>query len=299
MDPVPAISVQRLVKQFGKNNAVRDLSFEVPVGRVCGLVGPNGAGKTTTIKILLNLLQPDAGQVRVLGLDPWTDSLELRRRIGYVPEHHNIYQWMKVNQVLEFAAGLFPTWDWQEVERINDVLQLPRDRKVMNLSRGELAKLALITALAHQPVLLILDEPTSGLAPLIRRDFLDAIALLIENHDRTMFFSTHILSDVERVADHVIEMDQGGIVADQPLDELRSRFVKASFLFDNPPPPELEVPGARRVEKGLREWVAVLDNNETIIRELKLHLGASDCLTQPLSLEDAFIELVNKEAVSK
>lgn len=230
-----AIRVESLAKRFRKIVALDDVSLTVPSGCICGLVGPNGAGKTTTIRILLDLLRRDAGTVRVLGLDPARNAFEILSRVGYVPEKHHIYGWMRVQDVLEFAAGVYPKWDWDQCKQVNDILDLPTDRKVKELSRGELAKLALLVALGHKPELLILDEPTSGLDPLIRREFLTAIVGLLKDANRTVFFSTHILSDVERVADRVIVMSEGRVVADDTLDALRGRFCKVSFLFKSPP----------------------------------------------------------------
>lgn len=293
--PEAAISVEFLGKRFGKNVALRDVSFAVPSGSICGLVGPNGAGKTTTIRILLDLLRRDSGAVHVLGLDPARSALEILSRVGYVPEKHHIYGWMRVQDVLDFAAGLYPGWDWDQCRQVNGILAVPTDRKVQAISRGELAKLALMVALGHKPELLILDEPTSGLDPLVRREFLTAIVGLLKDAGRTVFFSTHILSDVERVADRVIVMDKGRIVAEDTLDALRARFSRVSLLFKTPPGEEFEIPGARRVDKGLREWVAVFDGGKRDFADLARRLPVADVVAQPMTLEDAFIELVEKK----
>ncbi len=290
----PALSVEHLTKRYGKTIAVNDISFAVSPGSICGLVGPNGAGKTTTIRMLLDLIRPDAGTVRVLGLDPARDRLQILSRVGYVPERHQIYQWMRVQQVLDFVAGVYPGWSWQECELLNDILDLPLDRKIKELSRGELAKLALIVALSHRPKVLILDEPTSGLDPLIRRDFLSAIVGLLRDTDRSVLFSTHILSDVERVADRVIVMNEGSIVAHDSLDGLRERFCKLSLLFKSPPDEDWEIPGARRVDKGLREWVAVVEAG-TDITQFRHDARIADVVTHPMTLEDVFVELVRKK----
>jgi len=292
--PELAINVDRLNKRFRKEVAVDGVSFAVPSGSICGLVGPNGAGKTTTIRILLDLLARDGGAVSVLGLDPARQAFDILSRVGYVPEKHHIYQWMQVQQVLDFAAGVYPRWDWAECKQVNAILDLPIDRKVKDLSRGELAKLALLIALGHKPELLILDEPTSGLDPLVRREFLRAIVGLLKEANRTVFFSTHILSDVERVADQVIVMDEGRIVADDALDALRARYYKVSFLFELPPAEGFEIPGARRVKKGLREWVAVFEGERKDLGELTRGMRVTNAAIEPMTLEDVFIELVGK-----
>ncbi len=293
--PEVAIRVERLVKRFRKEVAVDDVSFSVPSGSVCGLVGPNGAGKTTTIRMLLDLVRPDSGTARVLGVDPTRNAFDIVSRVGYVPEKHHIYEWMRVEQVLGFAASVYPGWDWERCGQVNEILDLPADRKVKELSRGELAKLALIVALGHKPELLILDEPTSGLDPLIRREFLTAIVGLLKDANRTVFFSTHILSDVERVADRVIVMNEGHVVANDTLDAIRTRFCKVSFLFQTPPDADFEIPGARRVEKGVREWVAVFEGDQFDLSAVTGGLSFADVTTQPMTLEDVFIELVAKK----
>lgn len=294
------ISAKNLGKNFGKKSAVVDMSFEIPRGTVCGLVGPNGAGKTTTIRMLMGLHPPTSGSIRVLGLDPMKDGLSLRQRTGYVPEKHHIYGWMKVQRVLRFVSEFYPRWDWGECKRISELLSLPMDRKVKQLSRGELAKLALAVALGHKPELLILDEPTSGLDPLVRREFLTTIIGLIQKEERAVLFSTHILSDVERVADKVIVLNEGRIVADDSLEALRSRYTKASFIFAAPPAADLQIPNALRLEKGLREWVAVFAAcNGDEIKSLSQRIGATDCLVQPMTLEDVFVELLNPKGRDK
>lgn len=289
-----ALSVEGVTKRYRKHVAVDNVCFAVPAGSICGLVGPNGAGKTTTIRMLLDLVRPDAGSVRVLGLDPTRDRHEILLRVGYVPEKHHFYRWMRAEQVLDFAAGVYPSWNWEEARQLNGILDLPLDRAVKDLSRGELAKLALIVALSHRPEALILDEPTSGLDPLIRRDFLSAVVRLLKDTNRTVLFSTHILSDVERVADRVIVMNEGTIVAHDTLDALRTRFWKLSLLFKSPPDEGFAIPGARRVDKGLREWVAVTEAG-TDIDQFRRNENIADAAIHPMTLEDVFVELVTKK----
>ena len=293
---ITPIRLDNVSKWFGPKAAVQDVTLDVPEGCVCGLVGPNGAGKTTAIRMMLGLLPPSRGSMRILGLDPTRRSLELRRQVGYVPESHHIYPWMKVKQVLWFAARAYPTWSDVACGRAIRLLNLPTDRKVKELSRGELAKLALTVALAHEPSLLLLDEPTSGLDPLVRHDFLAAIIELIQAKQRTVFFSTHILSDVERVADRVIVMNEGLVVANDTLDAIRGRYMKASMVFDEPPPPDTSVPGAVSVERGLREWVVIFEQKQDAeIRAAAATLGARDCAVREVTFEEAFVQMLRPE----
>lgn len=219
-----AVVVEGIGKWFGAKVALHDVNIVVPEGSVCGLVGPNGAGKTTLLKLLLDLLRPTSGRVRVLGLDPARESLVVRQRVGYVPETRHIYPWLSGERLLRVCADLYPTWDDQACGRINELLKVPLARKVADLSRGELAKLSLLVAMAHGPRLLVLDEPTSGLDPIVRREFLSSIRELLEQRDRTVLFSTHILSDVEQVADRLVMLDRGAVVVSETLASLRERF---------------------------------------------------------------------------
>jgi len=293
--PDPVIKIDGLTITFGKKAAVQNLDLEIPRGSICGLVGPNGAGKTTTIKTLIGLLSPSSGNVKVFGLDPLQETVEIRQRIGYVPEKHFIYEWMKVKQVLKFTSEIYRNWDWEECNRITEFLALPEKLEVKKLSRGELAKLALTIALSHNPELLILDEPTSGLDPLIRREFLESIIRIIENGDRSVFFSTHILSDIERVADRVIILDQGKKIADDQLETLRSQYIKASFVFNSPPNKDTVIPDSLRTEKGIREWVAIFCGpDEDRIQAISEQVGASDWMVMAMTFEEVFIELLSK-----
>jgi ABC-2 type transport system ATP-binding protein len=288
------MSVRNLVKRYRKTLAVNDVTFDVPRCSVCGFLGPNGAGKTTTIGILTGVIPPTSGTVRVLGLNPQKQSLALRQRIGYVPDIPHIYKWMTIAQVFRFVAGIYDQWDWDDSKRIVGLLGLPMNRKVKELSRGESAKLSLTIALAHRPQLLVLDEPTTGLDPLVREEFLEMIRELLRNRELTVFFSTHILSDVDRIADRIIVMDRGRVLAQGPVEELRRRYTKASFLFATPPATDLVIPGAARVQKGVREWVAIFEAmSEPRMKELAVQIGASDCMVQPMSVEDIFLDLFN------
>jgi ABC-2 type transport system ATP-binding protein len=288
----PAILIHGAVKRYGRKFAVDGISFSVPAGTVCGLVGPNGAGKTTTIAMLLGLIRPTAGGVRVLGINPVTDAFRLKQRVGFVPEQQNIYDWMKVHQAPSFARRLYPTWDDAECKRLVSLFELPEKQRVKTMSRGQVVKLSLAIALAHRPRMLILDEPTSGLDPLVRRNVLSIIQDLIRTRESTVLFSTHILPDVERVADRVIVLNSGRVLADEPLETLRRRFVKASLIFPTPPADSVTIPHALRVEKASREWVVVFPPlGEQRIGEIARNAVATDWLLQPASLDDAFMEL--------
>ena len=231
-----AIRVENLVKRFRDQRAVDGISFSVPEGAVFGLLGENGAGKTTTIQTLLGLLAADEGKVEVLGLNPAKKGLDVRRKVGYVPEVPALYDWMTVNEIGWFASGFHPdgeagpaTYLSRYVELMKG-FELPSKRKIKELSKGMRAKVSLAVALAAEPKLLILDEPTSGLDVLIRREFLESMVDLA-GMGRTVFLSSHQIGEVERVASHVALMHKGKLLLAEPLDDLRARTFLISVSF--------------------------------------------------------------------
>jgi len=216
-----AIAVRGLSKRFGRRLAVDSLTFEVPEGSVCGFLGRNGAGKSTAIRMMMNLLDPSAGSVTLLGLDSRRDHTALMQRVGYVSDTPALYDWMKVRQLIRFTAGFYKRWNQPRVDSLLDQFSLDREQKVRHLSRGTQAQLALVLALGGDPELLILDEPATGLDVMVRRNFLESIIQLIQQEGRTVLFSSHLLHEVERVADQVIIIDQGRLVKSGSVDDLK------------------------------------------------------------------------------
>ncbi|MFO0950043.1 MAG: ABC transporter ATP-binding protein [Isosphaeraceae bacterium] len=241
------IRVEGLTKLYRNHAAVDRLSLNVPEGSVFGLLGENGAGKTTTIQVLLGLIAPDAGRVSVLGLDPARRGLEVRRKVGYVPESPVLYEWMTVTEIGWFAAGFHtdcPGGQAGYQSRFGELTRgfnLPPGRKIKALSKGMKAKVSLALALAADPSLLILDEPTSGLDLMVRREFLESMVDLA-GAGRTVLLSSHQIGEVERVASHVALLHTGKLIVAEPLDELKATTFLLSVTFasrDHPAgPPE-------------------------------------------------------------
>jgi ABC-2 type transport system ATP-binding protein len=216
-----AIAIEGLSKRFGNRMAVDGLTFEVPVGSVCGFLGRNGAGKSTAIRMMMNLLDPTAGRATLLGLDSRRDHTALMERVGYVSESPVLYGWMKVRQLIRFTAGFYRRWNQARVDSLLDQFAIDREQKVRHLSRGTQAQLALALALGGDPELLILDEPATGLDVVVRRNFLESIIQVIQQEGRTVLFSSHLLHEVERVADQVIIIDNGRLVKSGSVDDLK------------------------------------------------------------------------------
>jgi ABC-2 type transport system ATP-binding protein len=246
----PAIRFETLTKRYRGQVAVDRLSLDVPAGSVFGLLGENGAGKTTTIQSALGLIVPDQGWVETLGLNPQRHSLEVRRRVGYVPEQANLYDWMTVAEIGWFAAGFHPEPKrgpdayLERYRRMAEGFALPSGRRIKHLSKGMRAKVALSLALASAPELLILDEPTSGLDILVRREFLESMVDLA-GEGRTVLLSSHQVAEVERVASHVALLHQGRLILSEPLDELRARTFLLTLTFsgrEHPQAPPADLP---------------------------------------------------------
>ena len=191
-------------------------------GGVYGLVGANGAGKTTLIKHILGLLRAESGSVRVFGLDPVADPVGVLSRIGYLSEENDLPGWMRVDELIRYSRAFYPTWDDGYAEELRQAFALDPAAKIKNLSKGQKARAGLLIALAYRPELLVLDEPSSGLDPIVRRDILGAVIRTIADEGRTVLFSSHLLEEVEQVADHVTMISQGTIVLSGSLDAIRA-----------------------------------------------------------------------------
>jgi ABC-2 type transport system ATP-binding protein len=220
-DTAVPIDIKNLTRRFDAKLALDGVSLTVPRGCVFGLVGENGAGKTTLIKHVLGLLRAEQGSVCVFGLDPAVDPPGVLSRVGYLSETRDLPGWMRVEELLRYTQAFYPRWDESYAESLRKQFALERKTKIKNLSRGELAKAALLLALAYRPELLVLDEPSSGLDPVVRRDILEAIVRTVADEGRTVFFSSHLLDEIERVSDRVAMMVNGRVVLNGALDEIR------------------------------------------------------------------------------
>jgi ABC-2 type transport system ATP-binding protein len=215
------IDVSELTRRFGAKTALAAVSLSLPRGAVYGLVGANGAGKTTLIKHILGLLRAESGSVRVFGLDPVADPVTVLSRIGYLSEENDLPGWMRVDELIRYSRAFYPAWDDSYAEELRRAFSLDPTATIRNLSKGQKARAGLLVALAHRPELLLLDEPSSGLDPIVRRDILGAVIRTIADEGRTVLFSSHLLEEVEQVADHVTMINHGQIVLSASLDSIR------------------------------------------------------------------------------
>lgn len=287
------IELDHLQKTFAGKIAVNQLSLNIPEGSIFGFLGPNGAGKTTTIKMMLGLLKPDGGRGSIFGLDIVKDSVKIRQRVGYVAESQSMYGYMTVTEMINFCCSFYPQWNQKTVDKYLDIFHLSRKEKIKNFSKGMKTQLALILALAPEPELLILDEPTSGLDALSRQEFLRIIIEEISVQGRTVFFSSHQLHDVERVADQVGIINHGKLLEIRQMDELKSTVKKIRVVFQREPDRDLfSQPGIVKVEKQGSAYLIAVENNLTeIISKIKQYPHFTlDIIDQ--NLEEIFIEKV-------
>lgn len=285
------IDAQELTKDY-PSFRFGPVSLQLEPGYVYGILGPNGAGKTTLLKLLMGIVKPGTGSVRVFGLDPRLHERAIKQSIGFVPEEPFVYQDMNANWFGRFAGAHYPTWSDERYGQLLQDFDINASAPSKTLSKGTRVKLQLALALAHNPRLLILDEPTSGLDPLIRREILDQIGAVVQDEERTVLFSTHITEDVERIADYIVFMIGGQVALKDTRETLRDQWYE--LLVDAPAMEGL--PGlisAKTMGNGVVR-VAVTEAARALA--FMQRRGYSPLHQRPLSLDEILGELACKEA---
>jgi len=294
MSEPTVIQTRGLTRYYGARSAVYDLNLEVPRGCVFAFLGRNGSGKTTTIRMLLGLLEPTRGEGRILGYDIRVLPPEARARIGYLTEDHQLYSWMSVRECGDFQSRFYPRWNGKIFSGVIEHFSLKPTARVKELSRGERAGLCLGLTLAPEPELLVLDDPAIGLDPVAHRSLIESMIYLTRRSDRTIFFSSHQLADVERVADYIAVLDRSVLRVCCPLETFRNSVRQVRLQFSGTPPPVPKIPGllqAFRSEGGLRVICAHYNSaTEAALRAL----NPAQMEPVPLNLEDAFISYLGE-----
>jgi len=288
------LEVRGLCRSFGRVTAVESVDMTVREGEIYGFLGVNGAGKTTTLRMIMGIIAAERGTISMLGHTARRTTLKQKQRIGYVSQEQTFYPWMTCKALGKFVGGFYPTWDRQEFARLLQVLEVPPERKASELSGGMRAKLALALALASRPALLILDEPTAGLDPVARREFLEIIKAQARHHGRTTLFSSHLIDEVERAADHIGIIHRGRMRHEGALAELREQVRRIEL----PPDQAFAAP------PGFETWRdEVRDDVRLLV--LKGDSAAWDgaywpgARIQRISLEDIFIACVGSVALAQ
>jgi len=285
----PPVEIRGLTRRFGAKVALEGVDLEIPRGCVLGLVGENGAGKTTLLRHVLGLLRAQEGRVRVFGCDPVADPVGVLGRIGYLSEDAELPGWMRAGELIRYSRAFYPAWDEAYAGALRKEFALDPGARVRDLSKGQRARLGLLVALAHRPALLVLDEPSSGLDPVVRQDILTAIIRTIADEGRTVLFSSHLLSEVERVADRVAMMHRGKLLFCDPLEDLKEAHRRVTLRFGAPreSPPALD--GALLWEGAGEHWTAVCSGRREQIEAAAAVLGARIVRESALSLDEIFV----------
>jgi ABC-2 type transport system ATP-binding protein len=284
------IKVENLVKYFDGRCVLDGISFNVPRGCIYGLLGRNGAGKTTIIRILLGLEPATRGKTFLLDTESTNLAPKVRGRIGCVAEGHNLIQNYKVERLIKLCKDLSLQWNDESFGHLIETFRLPMDRKVRDLSMGMRAQLNLSLAMAIEPELLILDDPTLGLDTVARRQFLELAIEVIQKQDRTILFCSHILSDVERIADRIGILTAGKLVVDCPLEQLKERVKKLRVIFGDSVPANLYLTEIINQQIQGREMTITVANWNRQKQAILETFKPSSCTEIPMSLEDIFIE---------
>jgi ABC-2 type transport system ATP-binding protein len=285
----PAADLQGLRKRFpGFELGPLDLVLEP--GTVVALVGPNGAGKTTTLNCLAGLMVPEEGSVEVFGSPVAPSLTDYRSDVGYVGEEAGFFRGWSSRRNLELVARLQPGWSNDRAMRLAERIALPMDKPVSKLSRGNQTKLALVAALAHAPRLLLLDEPTAGLDPVVRAEVLDVLWEIIEDGERAVLYSTHVLSDINRLADELVFLRDGQIVLRAGRDELGERWRRVSFRLQQE---DVELEGVVHHRRVRAEHQVITQDAELTLGQLR-GLGAEAVEVSRMSVDEIAVQILKE-----
>ena len=289
-----AIELRNVGYTAGKSFEIRDLTLNVPYGSIYGFLGPNGSGKTTTIRLFTGMHRPSRGEISVLGHSIPQEAPRALLRTGYVPERPHIYPALTVQESIRYHASFFPTWDEKWAGELRDRMALDPEQRVGRLSKGETGKLLILLALAQKPDLLVLDEPTDGLDPIVRRDVLTAVLDYVSVAGATVFISSHLVHELERICDWVGVLDQGDLVAELPMQSFKNgikriRVADPPALAGDTPFVLLARTGANGLSSGetwiVRGWQAPMT-------QYFEGVGATVREVIDLDLEEGFVELL-------
>lgn len=291
------IEIQNLTKMYGKSRGIEDISFHVEEGEIFGFIGPNGAGKSTTIRTMLSLIYPTSGSAKIFGKDTVQFSSELKKEIGYLPSEVFYYDNMKVKDLLKYSASFYKKDCSKRIKELAEIMELDLNRKIDDLSLGNKKKVGIVQGLLHEPKLVILDEPTSGLDPLMQQRFFD---LLEEENKKgvTILFSSHILSEVQRLCDRVAIIKEGKIVTVEKISTLKDNNFKR---FEVEPLAPIEknyfsIPGVNDLEVTDQKISFLFKGNINSVMEKIAGIEITNLSVTEPDLEEIFMHYYEKEA---
>ncbi len=283
------IKIEGLTRKFGEKAALQNVSLTLQKGKVLGLIGENGAGKTTLIKHILGLLNAQEGTVRVFGLDPVEDPAGVLGSVGYLAEEDGLPGWMRVHELQRFYQGFYPAWDQRYAEELRERFNIDRRATIKQLSKGQRARVGLMAALAYRPDLLVLDEPSSGLDPIVRREILTSIVRTVAGENRSVLFSSHLLSEVELVADDVAMIRGGEILFCDSLDAVKQSHRRITLRFHSDRTAAPEITDAFGWEGFGQEWTCLFSGHGPTF-EANANLAGAEILEQQwLTLDEIFL----------
>mgnify|MGYP001074917616 CR=1 FL=1 len=290
------VEVKNLSRKFDTKIALDNVDFTITRGVVMGLVGENGAGKTTLIRHLMGLLKPQSGTVSVFGKNPVKDPEGALSHIGYLSENREMLDWMPLDELMSFTAAFYPDWDWDYAHQLIETFRLDPAKRVCDYSRGQRAQAGLILAVAHHPDLLLLDEPSSGLDPIVRKDILGEIIHTVTNAGKTVLFSSHLLDEVERVADTITFLSEGKKLLTSPLTELLESWKMITLRGATSLTQFPAIPGIVTSDKRGNEWVITTQTSMDTLSPLFQKYQFEVLAVNPMSLNDIFIAKVGRSA---
>ncbi len=284
------IEINNLTKYYGKTLGIKDVNFSIEQGEIFGFIGPNGAGKSTTIRTLLNLIFPTSGSASIFGLDIIKDSPEIKKRTGYLPAEGNYYHEMTVRELFDYSASFFDIANYQaRLNYLAEAFDLDLIRNIRDLSTGNKKKVSIVQSLLHSPKLLILDEPTSGLDPLVQSAFYE---ILREENNRgaTIFLSSHVLSEVQKICSRVGIIRNGEIIKVESIDNLKKNLLKRiRIVFKNGLPGEFDPPGAIKSEKNENSAQFMFEGDLNELLAYISNFEIENLLIEDPTLEEIFL----------
>ncbi|MEQ1829455.1 MAG: ABC transporter ATP-binding protein [Pirellula sp.] len=289
-----AITAKGLTRYFGKRPVVNQIDFQVPTGSVTGLLGLNGAGKTTTLRMLMGLLEPTRGTCSILGVETHQWSTEHRARIGYTFEGHFLYSWMRLADVERFQRGTFPKWDGLQFREIVSRFGIAPDTPAGKLSRGQRAGVSLAMTLSTHPEVLVLDDPALGLDPISRRALNETLLEFVSDSQRTILISTHLLDDVERIADRILIMVDGRILVDSSIEMFRERVSVWTIELNERRVAAESIPGLVHAYRSHDRWQFTVVNSNDETEAALMALGGSNLQHQSGSFDESVVSYLSR-----